>query len=164
MNGWTMCAGQWTMGKRAFWAKFPPGTYFLGDPGTVLREDLYHDEQLHKRKRHHGTFEHGGQRWAEAHAIRDGWYESEPSGWRFAVDAGLMGVVPEALWKQKAPRKLARLGKVVTAKKALVFRAGKLRRIGIEGEPSRGRHRMMKMPTRRISYRVDDHPAEFVDL
>lgn len=143
---------------RAFWTRFPPGRYFLGDPGTALREELYHDERLHKRKRHHGTFEHEGLRWAEANAIGDGWYASEPSGWRFAVDAALLGVVPEGLWRPKSRGRLSRVGRIVTAKQGLVFRVGRVRRVGV------GEGRTRTLPTRRMSYRVDGKPAEVVEV
>ena len=134
--------------SNSFRVTLPPGRYFLGDPCYAVRDDIYY--QCLREDGLEGAHSHEGHAWASAGTWGgDGLYESTPGKWQLGVDSGTLGAVPEALWKDdlKAMKLLEKrkLGKVVVARKRVVFSVG------------------ARTPEqRRFSYKVDDRGLQTV--
>jgi len=99
-----------------------PGKYYIGDICYVLRDDIYDDVWGKKYEYNDGVYKVEGIEFAVAGtAYGDGTYEGS-DGREYSVDAGVIGVVPEKLWKEdisNAPE----LGRIVDVKNKLSFHA-----------------------------------------
>ena len=107
---------------KSFTAEFNAGTYFIGDPCYVLREDLYEKwgKEYNYADGGYGYFAVGST------AYGDGVYEDVLSEKGYAVDAGILGVV-NMDYSQQNPEQdkvftLNELGKIVVIKDKLIFK------------------------------------------
>ena len=79
-------------------ATFGPGRYYFGDICYVMKDSIYHGvwgkagwkDGVHDTPE--GTFAVAGTAWG------DGLYKGS-DGREYGVDAGVLGIVPESLWK-----------------------------------------------------------------
>ncbi len=108
--------------NKSFTAEFKAGTYFIGDPCYVLRNDLY----LKWGKDYDYAYGDYGYFAVGSTAYGDGIYEDILSGKGYAVDAGILGVV-NMDYSQQNPEQdkvftLDELGKIVVIKDKLIFK------------------------------------------
>ena len=104
---------------KSFKAEFKAGTYFIGDPCYVLRDDLYDKwgTDNNYSDGNYGYFAVGST------AYGDGIYEDIASGKNYFVDAGILGIVNMDYSKQEFPYvySLNELGSIITVKESLLF-------------------------------------------
>ena len=125
-------------GDMGFQKKLPAGTYYLGDPSHVLSVDHYDqlNRQMFKKR---AMVKSEGYFPMEGHALGvtlastvdgDGSFD-DSDGQFYGVDAGMIGIAPEALVEpdmKKASKKKGRgggLGRWETFKKPVTVRASK---------------------------------------
>lgn len=103
---------------------FGPGRYFIGDICYALDDQIYSDVWGKQHGYSEGEyFVAGGRKFAVAGtAYGDGSYKGS-DGKTYSVDAGVIGVVPEALWKKKD--RFLDGGRIVEVKEKLGFEASK---------------------------------------
>ena len=98
-------------------AKFGPGTYFIGDICYALPEEIYDEVWGDKYGYENGSYEgfavHGT-------AYGDGCYLGS-DGISYAVDAGVIGVTDITKGQRYDNQKLSRLGKIVEVQKSLIM-------------------------------------------
>lgn len=104
-------------------ASFGPGKYYLGDICYVMKEDVYDKVWGDKHNFESGVHDAEGVKFAVAGtAYGDGTYKGS-DGKEYGVDAGVIGIVPEALWDVEKAKRADELGKVLDVKKLLNFSA-----------------------------------------
>lgn len=93
--------------------KFDKGTYYVGDPCFVLGEGEYEkllDTQVNKETRDRGeTALLKGSIWCHSTAYGDGDFKGA-RGERYAVDSGMLSVIPFGLADIEKLKKLGNLG------------------------------------------------------
>jgi hypothetical protein len=109
-------------GKSVF-ATFGPGKYFIGDPCYVMDDALYDKWGKETEWEGSGEFTVDGHKFACDHtAYGDGGYPGS-DGNEYSVDAGIIGIVPEAMWKKNTEELSLDLGTVVDVKNKVTFSA-----------------------------------------
>ncbi len=124
---------------------FGPGKYFVGDICYALDEKIYHETWGTKYEFNDGSYDvtddFGVQSTfvVASTAYGDGCYVGSDEV-EYGVDAGVIGIVPVALWKKDEPTG----GRIVVAKTSISFSAlngqftiivdGKTIKIDTEGE------------------------------
>lgn len=102
-------------------AHFGSGTYFVGDICYCLKDDIYHDiwGKIHNYK--DGIYEYKGMKFTVAGtAYGDECYGGTDKR-EYLVDAGVIGIVPKELFKDKLDYNLEELGKIIEVKDYLSF-------------------------------------------
>jgi len=101
---------------------FEPGVYYFGDICYVMKDEMYHGFWGDKCDFNDGVYDSPEGKFAVAGtAYGDGEYKGS-DGIRYGVDAGVLGIVPESMWK--VDRKEAEsMGRVFDVQNNLRFEA-----------------------------------------
>lgn len=98
--------------------RFGPGKYFVGDICYAIDDVIYHDLWGRENNYKDGVFKVNDVSFAVAStAFGDGGYVGS-DGVKYSVDAGVIGVVPDSLWKKDA---IPTGGRIVVAKTSVTF-------------------------------------------
>jgi hypothetical protein len=93
---------------------FGPGTYYIGDPCYVMKDEFYDGVWGKKHGYESGVYNINGVMFAvDGTAYGDGDYNGS-DGKRYGVDSGTIGVVPKELWDEKGAARANSSGRVVT--------------------------------------------------
>ena len=103
---------------KSFRAEFGAGTYFIGDPCYVLKDELY-DEWGNESDYADGDYEYFA---VGSTCYGDGVYYDEYSKSEFGVDAGILGVVDMRYAKDNCDINLLnKLGRIIKVEDSLTF-------------------------------------------
>lgn len=93
----------------------PPGRYFVGDPCYVIPDAQWSDfcDIVFASPSYTIAVFRDQLMFAGGTAFGDGTYLDQ-NGHEYGVDAGMLGIVPEALWDAIPMEEMQRLGNVVT--------------------------------------------------
>jgi hypothetical protein len=109
------------LNESAVTADFGPGKYFIGDICYSLREDLYDGFWGDQKEFEDGCFEVEGSKFCVAGTAHgDGGYMGSDNT-TYGVDAGVIGIVPEALWKKEDTGSMESGGRIVDANTGISF-------------------------------------------
>jgi predicted DNA-binding WGR domain protein len=116
-------------------AQFGPGKYYIGDPCYVMKDALYDQWGEENDWEGAGVYTVNGQTFACSHTAHgDGEYKGS-DGKDYGVDAGIIGVVPEAMFDLEDNPNAGDMGRFVDVTKTLTFHAdGGVFSFSIDGE------------------------------
>lgn len=101
-------------GQESDHIRFEPGTYYIGDPCYVIKDDdwmAYLESYGEGWGQGQATTFQGHKVWHNGTNFGDGCYPGS-DGHSYAVDAGIIGIIPEALIFNKYDH-IAELGRIV---------------------------------------------------
>lgn len=119
-------------------AHFGKGTYYLGDICYVMKDEIYDKVWGKEYGYDDGSYNiEKTQFVVSSTAYGDGYY-IDTKGRGYGVDAGVIGIVPKALWKcTEKEIKEGKLGSILKIKNKLVFKVDKCGVFEIEADGER---------------------------